>query len=68
MCMYEDDSRKRMTEAYIAEHLWLVVGALYAFSGNKLDTPRYTEMIEPKLAEKDKRTARQIISDIRDRL
>lgn len=51
-----------MTETYIAEHLWLMTSAMYAFGGSKLTTPRYTEMICPE--QKDTRTAEEIKQDI----
>ena len=53
-----------MTDAYIAEHLWLATTAIYGLRGYKLETPRYTELVEPSLKKEDNRTAQQIIDDI----
>jgi hypothetical protein len=62
--LLEEEKRKEMTDAYLSEHLWLLVGALYSMTGNKLNTPRYTEMIVPSLAKMDNRTADEIKKDI----
>jgi len=53
-----------MTEAYIAEHIWLGVSAIYAMSGSELKTPRYIDMIDPQAAQTDPRTPEQIKADI----
>lgn len=60
--------RRQMTETYIAEHLWLATGVLYAFAKNELKTPRYTEIVNPTLNKTDKRTAKEIVADIRKKL
>ena len=60
----EDDTRRRMTETYIAEHLWFGVSAIYALVGGELQTPRYTDMIDPHGSQTDNRTAEQIKADI----
>ena len=53
-----------MTEAYLAEHLWFLTGAVYAMGGQELNTPRYTELIDPEGANTDNRTAQEIKDDI----
>ena len=53
-----------MTEAYVAEHLWLMTSALYAVAGGELHTPRYTDILYPEKANVDNRTAEEIKADI----
>lgn len=62
-CLFEEELRKKMTETYMAEHTWIIANALYSMAGNKLDTPRYTELIEPALKNADTRTPTEIIND-----
>ena len=65
-CLYEEELRKRMTETYIAEHLWFATGALYAIGGSDLQTPRYTDLITTGAV--DNRTSEQIKADILKKL
>lgn len=67
-CLLEEELHKRMTETYIAEHLWFLTGAIYAMAGSEITTPRYTELIDPSLAKKDIRTADEIRENLINKL
>lgn len=67
-CMLEEEFHRKMTETYIAEHLWFATGALYAMTGNELKTPRYTSLIDQQNGKTDIRSAEEIKADILKKL
>ena len=67
--MVKEHRKDQFWREYIANHIWLVAGALCGLSGQDLPTQIYSDAIRPEEVKKEKpKTAAEIIQGVRDKL
>lgn len=67
--MVREESDRRFTAEYTAEHIWILTGLVYKYlTDNKIPTKEFVELMYPEVGNKDERTAEEIKQDILKRL